>query len=366
MARVLLLIGQLSYDINDLKQAHEYFLRALVSAKLAFGPDDSMVAIVINKIGNVLYDQKEYSLALEVYQAGLVLERNLYPPLDDNIAVTLLNIARIYQHKENTDKALEFYNEALTIKRQLNDIESIVCNLTSVGTIYEERGDYTNASRVLTEAVDLRRSMNGENGILLSSTLNALGLVRYREGSFDLALVSFIEAIEIRRSYEWSCPRDIITVYYNAATVYKRIGDANNALKLFKEALRFEESITLESENAEEITMLCHQIGLLLQENEDYEEALHYLGISSQMCLDDPRMLDAPRAFSVIKALGDLHLQIGNIDTAVSTYSQATRLFNSSSEISMSDVEQSCVIVVDEADLTALLSKTNPPGAAAA
>mmetsp|Transcript_25033 Transcript_25033/g.38266 ORF Transcript_25033/g.38266 Transcript_25033/m.38266 type:complete len:692 (-) Transcript_25033:82-2157(-) len=361
VARVLLFIGQLSYDMNDLKQAHEYFSQALVSAKLAFGPNDSMVANVINKIGNVLNDQKEFSLALEVYKAGLALERNLYPPLDDNIAVTLLNVARIYQHKEETDKALEFFNEALTIKRHLNDIESIVCNLTSVGTIYEQRGDYTNASRVFSEAVDfLRRSMNDDNEILLSNTLNNLGLVQFREGSFNLALLSFIEAIEIRRSYECTCPGDIVTVVYNAATVYNRIGDTNNALKFFKEVLRYEESIALESENAE-ITMLCHQIGLLLQENEDYDEALHYLGISSQMCLDDPEMLDVVRGFSVIKALGDLHLQIGNVDTAVSTYAQATRFFNSSS-----DDDQSCIIVDDQAGLISLLMETNPPGAAAA
>ena len=208
--------------------------------------------------------------------------------------------------------------------------------------------------------------MNDDNEILLSNTLNDLGRVQFREGSFNLALLSFIEAIEIRRSYECTCPGDIVTVVYNAATVYNRIGDTNNALKIFKEVLRYEESVALESENAEDITMLCHQIGLLLQKNEDYDEALHYLGISSQMCLDDPEMLDGVRGFSVIKSLGDLHLQIGNVDTAVSTYAQATRFFNSSSDMSMSDEDQSCIIVGDQAGLIALLMETNPPGAAAA
>lgn len=342
--RMLLLIGMLWYDMNRFDQAHSYLMRCLVNAKVAYGPNNTMVANILNKIGNNFYEQKEYKHALEAYHAGLAVERKNYLPFDDNIATTLLNIARVYQHQKEYYSALESYGESLSIKLRLRDSEAIVTILSNTGLIYEELELYDQAAHVLEQAVGLYRQRvfdgHGDNEILLlSSALNALGLVHAKQNQFSLAIFSFREALEIRRSKEGSNnPQDIVPLCHNLATVYKNSGDTDRALKFYNETLRLEEAIC-GGDNDEigavaspkVIACLYREIGSLHEERGENAQALHHLQHASTICIENPDAIGRECGFIILKSLGDLQVQIGQIDESIHTYSSAVRMFNNGS-----------------------------------
>lgn len=355
VADALLLIGQLSYKKKDLKQAFDYFSRALKSAKLAVGPIDEMIASIMNKLGNVLYDLGKYDLALESYQEGLAMERTLYPLFDENIVVTLLNAARICQHKKNWDEALGFYTEALIIKRYHENKESVACVLSKIGLIYEAKGELKLAARALEEVVELQREIGQD--FQLSSTLNALGLVQYSDGCFDMALSSFCEAIKIRSSLSGIHPRDIVTLYFNAAKVYNSIGETDKALQFFEKTLCLEQMRNEDENNHEDVASLYREIGFIFKKRGNFDGALRFFRLASEMCLEYADLIDRMFAYKSFKILGDLYLQVGESDKALQSYCTAMRIVGA---------DQETLIGHNSDNLYELVQKTNPPAAAAA
>lgn len=330
---VLTIVGELYYELNDLTEASRYFSRSLSTSKLAFGSRDIVVANILNKIGNVYYDQGEYSMSLEAYSDGLMIERKTYDHFHDNIAITLLNIASVNQHLCNYEAALSAYDEALSIRRHLQDDAGIAAILRSKGLIYEEEGAYDLAAKFLEEAVAVRRHLeNGQSCILLPCVLNSLGLVRSKQGYFDLALKHFKEAINLYKTFQITNPRDVFSLYFNAASVCKIMGRVDRALKYYKEALknsvRVGPGVSESSENIDQLVTLHQEIGLLHQDREEWDEAIYHFQTSTLICIENPSRIDRIRAFNVIKSLGDLHLKMENVDGAINAYSMAVRAFN--------------------------------------
>lgn len=321
---VFLNIGQLSYDLKNLQEARNFLSQAVKYAKLCHGPNHIMVATASNKLGNVLYDQCEFDLALGAYQAGLAIERLLYPLCHENSTITLLNIARVLEKKQEYKEALEIYSEVLSSKWQKQDEEGASNVLTKIGSLHDFLGEYALASRAFRKAADIQRISQNCQQSLLPTILNALGIVLYKEGLFHSALSSFAEAMEIHDSSNCLCPTEILR---NTATVYKSIGDTKKALQFYKKSLLVEQSINQGTENVMEVATLYHQIGMLLQESGDAEEACQFLKNSFQMCLDHPNNIGRAHAFTIVKDLGYLYVLMGDIEAAFETYSVAMTTF---------------------------------------
>lgn len=336
VARTLILIGHLSYEASNNEDAHLYLSRGLVAAKGAFGANSTIVSNILNKIGNVFYDQNEFPSALEAYQAGLAIERQIYLPLDNNIAVTLLNVARVQQHQSEYSSALESYAEAYRIKNRMNDQESVAAIFTNTGWIHDEQGDYCQAARAFGEAIKIRRQLEGDqNMTLLSALLNALGLVQYKQGHIHSALDNLFQALEACKCDSESDEKeDIVCICFNIATAYKAIGDIDQALKYHKETLRLELSqdrnnaVSTDTTNYTQIALLHREIGILYGEREEYDEANHHLQHASQMCIDNPTLIDRECAFNTLKCLGDLQMQMDDDDLAMRSYANAVSMFN--------------------------------------
>jgi len=381
VARTLILIGRLSYESNNNEDAHLYLSHGLVAAKLAFGANSIVVANTLNKIGNVFYCQNKFPSALEAYQAGLAIERQIHLPLDDNIAVTLLNVARVQQHQSEYSSALESYAEAYQIKNRLHDQESVAAILTNTGWIYDEQGDFAQAARVFGEAIQIRKQLEGgQNMALLSALLNALGLVQYKQGHIHPALDNLFEALEACKSDSESEETHIVCICYNIATTYKAIGDIDQALKYHKETLRLElkihsqdrnNTVSADSANYTQIALLYREIGILHGEREEYDEANYHLQHASQMCIDNPTLIDRDCAFKTLKSLGDLQMQMDDDDLAMRSYANAVSMFNHGTiaNANMTEVESSSAQndilgwVSDYLDYSSCLL---PPAAAAA
>ncbi len=372
-------IGKLFLRISNMDQAHCFFSWALRCAKLVFGPHDSSVAKILNLIGNVLIDQGKHDLALEAYQSGLAIEQiNSHSGLDENIAISLLSIAQTYIGQKRLDKALEVYIEVLDIKRRSNDEGIVITILSYMGLIYQMKGMLDLAIDMFEEAVIMLRRLECADNNQLSSSLNALGIVHFKNNSFAKALAKFLEAIEIRQSYENEDIRETIGMFHNLASVYKSIGQPLEAMEVYRHILCLEQqtqqqqgdnevsnSITHKQiDNHENIALLHGEIGLLLQAQGDLDGAIRSLEVASNICLEHPTEISRASAYNLFSSLGSLHIQMGDVDTAVETYSLAREVYDVVSDVNLGQGTGS--IRMNTLDWQMKISKMAPVVAAAA
>ena len=330
---------------------------ALKSSRTAVGsPDDETIALVLNNLGNVLYDQNNMKAALDAYEEGLTVERRIYPVYSQHISVTLMNIAGIYQARQDYKESMALYREALVINCALNGFcsEPVAGIKTIIATVYELQGIHDSAIDELNEVLQIRNKLHGGQHFLVSVTLNSLGLAQFQHGALSLALESFVKALDIRRLGEGETSRDITTVCYNAATVYKSIGEFDKAIALYNEIICIErgnllitsassspssssddhECLVREVRELErnasmrEVTTILQQLALAHQENGNLVEAIKSMKEAAQICTEKPEIMGSQRhASDVFRLLGNLYVQIGDIGKAVETYAVATRLY---------------------------------------
>ncbi len=349
VVNVLIVIGQLLYTSKHLDQALDYFLLGMNAAKLAFGPSNYAVAGAMSEVGNIFRDQDKLHLSLEAYQAELALERVLYPSLHKQIAVTILNIADVYQKQKKWDEALGCYEEAVNITRHNNNPRATVSILLDMSFAHEMIGDLDLAAKYITEGIDFYRALQDGDDHLLASTLNDLGVVQSKMGLLQASLSSFLDALHILRSIGATSAHEFTSVTANAADIYKRLGQDEKSLELYKDALLFEQMKCCdktdhgddcdETPNQKDVAFLSFHIGQLAKERGDFIEALHFLDLASKTCLDHPEVIDFGYASEIFTSLGDLCNQMGDKDKAMNSYASA---------------------------IHSILCKTNPPAAAAA
>ncbi len=373
MIRAHMAIGQLSYDHGDLEQAYNSFSRALDYTKVTHSPHCETVAKIFNKIGHILLDQSEFNLALAAFKSGLAIERDHHKEPHADVAKTLMDIARIKHCQSDLDECLEFYMEALEIVRCLNDKEEVARMLIDLGLVHVEKGNVENATRALEEAVTLLRENHSTDNSLLPCALNVLGLLRHKNGSFTLALSSFLEAIKIYRMFEVSpSTLDIAAVYQNTATVYKEIGESDKALYYYQYSLRVGKNCNQDPEiKYEHSATLNYEIGMIFKERGDFDNAHSHLNQSLQTCLESnsvTQMLGTENlASKVLSGLAYLYLQKGDVQKAMQSFADATELSRSSGMVGGGwNLVDSVGDFAYYSFLHQILRNTNPPAAAAA
>ena len=84
--------------------------------------------------------------------------------------------------------------------------------------------------------------------------MNYLGLVYYKANKYDSALSAFLECLHTRTNSKIAKKSEIVAVLYNVATIYKAIGETNQALEIYLKVLKYERSIILKSDDEERAT----------------------------------------------------------------------------------------------------------------
>ena len=303
VACVLATIGRLHQSMNDLDAAMHYLTMAVASSRLAFGVHHEFVAFVLNQLGNAAVRSGFLDTALETYEAGLDIEESLQN-CGDKVIVTLLNIANVSKMQDNYEGALRRYSEALAY---LNDQDTkrfeVAEVLTSICFIYELQGKYSLAAAKLRQSIKIRKELCGSQSFDVSSALNALGLIQFKQNDVAGALESFLEALTIR----WSLPEaninTISTVCNNVAAAYQQTGEIDKALHFYKKTLLLEIEDSMASAPFN-ILICLRQIASLYKQKNAYFEALEYYEKAVRVCAENREDLELQ---DVLKATKDLH-----------------------------------------------------------
>jgi tetratricopeptide (TPR) repeat protein len=337
--KVMLILGEIYDRTGQQKRAREVLTQALQHSQQSTSRDDEVVATIFNKLGNVLHDLHEDEAALTAYTAGLEMEKLIYPVYHMNIAITLTNIARVHLNIGSYDRATASLGEALQIMKALEDggeFETEITNIrSSIAAIHEAQGDYASAIEELKEVLKIKERVLGPDHFQVSVVLNSLGLLQFKAGKTHTSLVSMLKCLNIRKISPESSLQALTTAYYNAACLYKAIGERRQALDFFKEILRLEHeaaAIAIEDKNSSSspnhLVDTLRQIFLVYKDLDEISEGLEYLIDAANICAEKRDLVDARQASLVYRLLGDTYyFHNRDVRSAMRFYTSAIRLF---------------------------------------
>lgn len=262
----------------------------------------------------------------------------------DEIAASLNNLAVVNARNNEQNRAIEMANEALDIYRELARDNSIYylshlsSTLNILGNLYKDENQYDLAKLSYFEALHIRRHLvkkNQENLPLIAVVLNNLGNLYSNNNEYDDALVVYEEALEIRRSLADEVPEvfrtDLAMTLNNMAILHFNIGELDKSENACREALEIyrEEARVAPSIFTPQIFSALNNLANTLAVSGRYDDA--YVANQEALDLSGSLASVSPDVFmpDYVTALFNL----ANLHAACERYEDAIRVYHSALEI---------------------------------
>ena len=192
-ALTLLSIGVTHYQLNEIREALEYFNQTLAIA-VSLG-NRRLEGIAESWVGGMLDTLGDVGKAVEHYRRALKLNRENGSQLGEGIALN--NIGKIYNDVAEWEKALSFYAQALQVFKAAASKPNEAITLNNIGISYASSGEYQKALDYLQQSLPLYRAAGNKNSE--SFTLLNIGAVYRRLNQFEKALAHFSQAQAIQK-----------------------------------------------------------------------------------------------------------------------------------------------------------------------
>jgi tetratricopeptide (TPR) repeat protein len=323
-------IADIYYEQGQLDMAVSNFKKALCSGRSSEGAFHPEVVSILNRLGSLSCETRDFDGAMTYYEEGLEIEKSTlnYP----HMIITLTNIANIHKFRENFVDALRVFKNAKTVQLDLYGPNSIDLAETcsSIGLIQYRMKAFREAFDSYQQALNIRRDFYADDFHLdIASTLNSIGLVALKLKMFDLAKCCVGESMRILQKLASSDSRDIAVLWYNIATIYFESGVGEEvAMRCYRESLRIERE-NLGPDHPDVVLSLLH-IGQEHQKLGVLEEALSCF--LEALEIERGRVLGKKKELPIAKILnliGNIHLQQGDAGQMMSSYAEASRIFDS-------------------------------------
>lgn len=223
--------------------------------------------------GRMLAHLSEYSLGIKYFQRLL----RVLPTEHEDRPNIHYQLARMYRFLGKHDQAIYYFQCAKLLQRRRlpgNGYEYGM-TLAGLGTVYMELNDSKRAIRVLEQAsvyYNLLASQNYNTETMFH--FNRLSYAYYLENQNERALELLNKTLLM---YKEKMPIDHpghAQVFHNLGLVHRAMGNIDDALIAYKEALRMRESLL--APNHPYVARTCYQIALLLEDGKNYQSALEY------------------------------------------------------------------------------------------
>ncbi len=213
-AKTYFYAGRVSQDMQNSKQAMEYFLKAADFAE--DGKDYKLQYLIHFYLGDLYLNERLYDSALKMYQQAYHYSQ--YLNNKDYMVYALRNVASAYSGKEDNHNALVYYFKALNILPK-SDTATLTTLLNEIGSQYNELGDYSHALQTANRAIDI----NSDFAKLLYSYLIKAN-VYFNKQQYDSASYYYMKTVESPNLYTKA------DSYYKLSKIEKKRG---NLLKAF-------------------------------------------------------------------------------------------------------------------------------------
>lgn len=337
-------------------------------------------AFVLHKLGLLCWKMGAYHdsirvllRCLAVYDTHTHLSWQMYEyeataSLDEiqGFAVALITLGRVHLSLEELDPAVEYIRKSVDLLKQTiqaqpesaHTLQPIHARaLVCMGVVYESRGRLSRAMYTFEKCLKIQRECLGGCHVDVAATLNKIGGIHERCGSYDEAMVCYVEALRLYRSrlglgcspldvavtlnhagfihHQWKqydralntyrealaifnillgpCHRNITATKYNIAQAYVAKGFCTRGIHLWKQVLR-DQRVSLGDEHPD-IAITLEAIATANEELGRLSKACSY----HEKALSVRRRRFGSRHLLVARSrdqLGQLHAECGRIDSA--------------------------------------------------
>jgi predicted ATPase len=251
--KVLEAIVDLSKSINDERRLSDGYIRQ---------------AEFLSVVG-------EYREAKAIGKSALILKRKVGDKSGEGRA--LRGMGFIHWRLGDYNKALKYHQEALCVHRELEGGEAEAFELINLGEVYRQLGNYEDALSHLQEALRIYRQLGILNGQNIAEF--NIGNVYRDMGEFQACLEHYQECWRIIKESRLSSLNSYahLTVPTTIATAYWRLGNYQESLRYYTEALNISRGLRDRSEEANILSYMAAIYNILGQCRESithYEEVL--------------------------------------------------------------------------------------------
>jgi serine phosphatase RsbU (regulator of sigma subunit) len=199
--------------------------------------DKKGVSTAYNNIGNIYYTQGNYEKALEYYFKSLAIRNELNDK--HGIASSYSNIGTVYSTLNKFEKSLEYQFKSLNIKEEIEDKQGLCNSYINIGKNFYSKGDFDKALEYQFKSLKLCEEIDYKDGITFTLTEIALVLLEQKKynQSLKYATKALQKANEIGNAL---LIRDASKVLY---TLYKKLNNADEALKMFELYTQMKDSL---------------------------------------------------------------------------------------------------------------------------
>ncbi len=251
-------IGQVYENGNLFEKALEYFLKANQNS------DDIRIQ---EYIAQTYLKINRYKDALSIYQKILpIYEKQVST---NAILNTYRNMVISYKKLNEYEKALSLNLKILDLYTQLNDEEGITTALNNLGYNYKYLGKYPQALKYFQETLAQKNKMGADKSEQIPTLIN-LAVTYQNLGDYNNALKYILDAFNLLEKQgdkdEIARLDDLIAIIYlNMKDLYNAAVYNDNAIEL-----------AMAIPDADILQAAYKTKSMILQEDEDYKEALRY------------------------------------------------------------------------------------------
>jgi tetratricopeptide (TPR) repeat protein len=250
--------------------------------------------------------------------------------------------------------AVEIYEQVLTVQHEMNrsaspttiDVEAdghscagIASTLIRMGSLYYKLGNRLEELRMYTEAKETYSRAFGENHLFVAGARKNIGMVLAERGEYDEAIEQFERAQQIYLHVHGgnASTRDVASAISCKGNVKNRIGELDDALEHYLDALRIYKEVLSESPPDSEgkelatrdVTSTLKVVGMVHAKKGDLDVAMGYFG-EAMTLLRSSGMDGTPTGrettASVLTRMASIHVKKGDLELAMGHYKEAYEL----------------------------------------
>jgi serine/threonine protein kinase/tetratricopeptide (TPR) repeat protein len=173
----------------------------------------------------------------------------------------------------------------------------------TVGGSYRNLGLYEAAEEQLQAALETRRELFGNEHVQIAQSLNALALLRHRQGRYDDAEALYREALDLRRRLLGEVTLPVSLTLANLALLHLDRGDPDGAEELLQASLAVRRE--LYGEAHQDIAMCLFNLARVSAARGDSQQAeeRHRAALAMRRDVLPPKHPDLPRSLEAVARL---------------------------------------------------------------
>ncbi|KAL3792663.1 hypothetical protein HJC23_009391 [Cyclotella cryptica] len=313
-------LGKCHASSKDYDNAFSSYRKSIKLYSEAFGPDNLHVASVMLDVGRLTLDDNEAEKAAQCFTEVIRIYTMHGEQNNIKVADALVQLGTIHADSSRLDEGMEAVKKAMRLyKEQLgDDAVELGMALLLCGRLNDLAGDYNESMSNFSDSLHIFRTSLGENDMNVSLALSNIGVAHARKQEYSEAVEKCKEALRIRKLHTDN-DQDVADSLFNIGNLLNEWGNYEDAIPYLEGSLKLYRSLL----GDEDITIaLCQQkLGAVYLKMNDIEHALDSFSEGLYVCEQVDEEVDHEHLLSSFyKGLGDCYLYEEDLDSALESF----------------------------------------------